>query len=138
MIIFGTGVRPNIIKGTKAVCTVSDKRNEDDKIWYARIVGKDENSMNVEVSGFYELVHQIKAVLNFNVFMMNNKQIENIIIDIYIHIYVWIFERCYSNYNFVSLCHFLYISGKEGCRCKRFQHISYCLALYSCDAWSRN
>jgi len=49
-LVFTYGVRPNIIKGTKAVCTVSDKRNEDDKIWYARIVGKDENSMNVEVS----------------------------------------------------------------------------------------
>ena len=62
---FCTGVRPNIIKGTKAVCAVSDKRKEDDKIWYARLVGKDENSMNVEVSGFYELVHKIKALIEF-------------------------------------------------------------------------
>jgi len=44
---------------------VSDKRKEDDKIWYARLVGKDENSMNVEVSGFYELVHKIKALIEF-------------------------------------------------------------------------
>jgi hypothetical protein len=49
----GTGVRPNIIKGTKAVCAASEKRKDDDKIWYARIVGKDENSMNVEVSESY-------------------------------------------------------------------------------------
>ena len=62
---------------------MSDKRREDDKIWYARIVGKDENSMNVEVSGFYELVHKIKAVLNFNVFVMNNRHIENIRLHIY-------------------------------------------------------
>jgi hypothetical protein len=52
-ISFGTGVRPNITKGTKAVCTVSDKGREDDKAWHARIVGKDENSMNVEVSRTY-------------------------------------------------------------------------------------
>jgi hypothetical protein len=45
---FGTGKRPNVIKGTKAICTVGDKR-EDDKIWHARVMGKDESSMNVEV-----------------------------------------------------------------------------------------
>jgi len=65
---------------------VSDKRTDDEKIWYARIVGKDENSMNVEVSGFYELVHKIKAVLNFNVFMMNSRHIENIRIHTYLSV----------------------------------------------------
>jgi hypothetical protein len=49
-ICFGAGLRPNITKGTKAVCTVSDKGRQDDDTWHARIVGKDESSMNVEVS----------------------------------------------------------------------------------------
>lgn len=63
---------------------MSDKKKEDDKIWYARIVGKDENSMNVEVSGCYELVHKITALLNFNEFVMNNRHIENIRMHTYL------------------------------------------------------
>jgi hypothetical protein len=43
-------VRPNITKGTKAICTVTDVGREDDMVWHTRIVGKDESSMNVEVS----------------------------------------------------------------------------------------
>ncbi|KDR22723.1 Hemocyte protein-glutamine gamma-glutamyltransferase [Zootermopsis nevadensis] len=48
-LVFTYGNRPNIIKGTKAICTMSDKRRDDVKAWHARTVGKDENSMNVEV-----------------------------------------------------------------------------------------
>ncbi|KAJ4433082.1 hypothetical protein ANN_15339 [Periplaneta americana] len=48
-LIFSYGLRPNVIKGTKGVSTVTEKKTEDENAWYARLVGKDESSMNVEV-----------------------------------------------------------------------------------------